>query len=294
MTGNANNPDDPFRNRKWLVGSATAGIYVASLITLNNAWYKDYPKSSFHTFNDSREWLQVDKIGHAWTAYNLSRASAATWNWAHGKQEIKKKQAVVLGSISGFTYLTVIEFLDAHSANWGWSWTDIGANFFGTGLFAVQELAWDEQKINFKFSAHIKKYDGDLRSRANELFGTNKPEKLLKDYNGQTYWLGVNIKSIFPCANLPDWLSVSIGHGAEGLFGGFENRAYDDNGNIVFDRQDIKRYRQWYLSPDIDFTRIKTNSKLIRTLLAGLNCVKFPAPALEFSNNKFRLRPLVF
>ena len=294
MTGNANNPDDPFRNRKWLVGSATAGIYVASLITLNNAWYKDYPKSSFHTFNDSREWLQVDKIGHAWTAYNLSRASAATCNWAHGKKEIKRKQAVVLGSISGFTYLTVIEFLDAHSANWGWSWTDIGANFFGTGLFAVQELAWDEQKINFKFSAHIKKYDGDLRSRANELFGTNKPEKLLKDYNGQTYWLGVNIKSIFPCANLPDWLSVSIGHGAEGLFGGFENRAYDDNGNIVFDRQDIKRYRQWYLSPDIDFTRIKTNSKLIRTLLAGLNCVKFPSPSLDFSNNKFRLRPLIF
>ena len=200
----------------------------------------------------------------------------------------------MLGSITGFSYLTVIELLDAHSANWGWSWTDIAANVSGTGLYAIQELMWNEQKIDFKFSSHIRKYQPGLFERANDLYGTTKQERLLKDYNGQTFWLSTNFTTLFPRSNIHEWLSVSIGYGAEGLFGGFENIAYDENGNIEFDRRDIKRYRQWYLAPDIDFTKIKTNSRFLRTFLEGLNCLKFPAPALEFSNKKFRLRGLVF
>ena len=28
-----------------------------------------YPKSKFHFINDNREWLQMDKFGHAMTSY---------------------------------------------------------------------------------------------------------------------------------------------------------------------------------------------------------------------------------
>ena len=94
------------------------------------------------------------------------------------------------------------------------------------------------------------------------------------------------MKDFFPKTNLPAWLQVSVGTGAEGMFGGFENIGKDENGVIIFDRRDIKRYRQWYLAPDIDLTRIKTNKKGIRMLLYVLNVFKFPTPSLELSRGK--------
>ena len=102
----------------------------------NNTWYKDYPKTSFHTFNDSKEWLQMDKVGHAWAAYNAGRASTACGN---GPAFIKK--AAWIGGLSSTVYLTVIEFLDAHSAKWGWSWSDMAANILGSG-FIHQPATW--------------------------------------------------------------------------------------------------------------------------------------------------------
>jgi hypothetical protein len=56
----------------------------------------------------------------------------------------------------------------------------------------------------------------------------------LKDYNGQTYWASANFKSFFPKSNLPPWLGVSVGYGAEGLFGAEENVDTDENGNVYF------------------------------------------------------------
>jgi hypothetical protein len=279
-----------YKKRQWLVGGISAAGYGGSLIALNKAWYNQYERRSFHTFDDSKEWLQIDKVGHAWSAYNLSRASSAAWQWAG----LKKKKAIWIGSASGFTYLTVIELLDAHSARWGWSWADMGANFFGSALFASQELAWNEQRIQFKFSAHKKNYDASLSNRVNELYGISLAERLLKDYNTQTYWLSFNLRSFLPKSNLPKWLNLSVGYSSEGLFGGFENIAYDKNGMVSFDRRDIKRYRQWYLAPDVDLTKIKTKSKFLRTTFSVFNSIKIPAPALEFSNGKLKARAIVF
>ena len=32
----------------------------SSLVLLNEVWYKNYPKTPFHTFNDNDQWLQMD------------------------------------------------------------------------------------------------------------------------------------------------------------------------------------------------------------------------------------------
>ena len=273
-----------------IVGGTSVAVYATSLLALNNTWYKNFPKTSFHTFNDAGEWLQMDKVGHAWSVYNLSGLSTAAWKWTG----LSEKKSVVLGSITGFSYLTVVEILDAHSENWGWSWADMAANIAGSSLFATQQLLWQEQKIQFKFSAHRKKYEPELEIRANELFGQSLAERILKDYNGQTLWLSFNVNSFLHKKNIPAWLNLSVGFGAEGMFGGYKNIAYDKNGNVSFNRSDIKRYRQWYLSPDVDFTKIKTNSKFVRTILTGLNAIKIPAPALEFSNGKIKGRWFYF
>ncbi len=265
------------RKRVWTVGGGHSALYAGSLLVLNEAWYKGYPKQNLASFDDSKEWLQVDKFGHTWSAYGLSRVSARTWEWTG----MNKRKAAILGATSGFGFLTVIELLDARSAKWGFSWTDIAANTFGTGLYLSQQLAWQEQRISLKYSFHQKNYgDTVLRARARDLFGSSWTEGMLKDYNSQTYWLSANLKSFFKESNLPDWLNIAIGYGADGMYGGFENVAKDDAGNIVFDRRDIQRVRQFYLSPDIDFTKIKTNKKWLKRLFFVLQGFKFPAPAL--------------
>lgn len=268
-------------HRAWWLAAAHTGLYGGSLLVLNEAWYKGYPKRGFTSFDDSREWLQVDKVGHAWSAYNLSRASTASWRWAG----LSNRKAAWAGTGSGFAFLSVIELLDAHSAEWGWSWSDMLANGFGSGLFLSQQLAWGAQRIQFKYSFHPKKYTPpDLETRARQLFGKPWYEQLLKDYNGQTYWLSASPRAFFPKSAWPDWLNIAVGYGADGLMGGFDNKAYDEAGNLVFDRTDIPRRRQFYLAPDIDLTRIKTRHKWLRTTLFILNAFKIPAPALSVTN----------
>ncbi|MEO5564357.1 MAG: DUF2279 domain-containing protein [Chitinophagaceae bacterium] len=279
------------KTRQWLVGGATAAAYGGSLIVLNDTWFKGYAHTSFQTFNDSKEWLQVDKIGHIWSAYQSGRASTALWEWAG----IPHKKAVWIGGLSGFLYLTGIEFMDAHSAKWGWSWSDIAANITGSGLFMGQEFLWNEQRIQYKFSFHSNSYgDPMLEQRANDLFGKSFSERILKDYNAQTYWFSANLKSFFKQSNLPPWLNVAVGYGADGMFGGFENKWFDNLGNDVT-RYDVPRKRQFYLAPDIDFTKIKTNSKFLKTAFFMLNAFKCPSPALMIdSKGKARAYAVYF
>ncbi|HEX8332249.1 MAG TPA: DUF2279 domain-containing protein [Segetibacter sp.] len=273
------------KKRMRLVTAGNIIGYSGAMVGLYSAWYSKYPQTRFHIFNDNREWLQVDKVGHAYSAYAESYGSMEMWRWTG----ISRKQRIILGGLSGAAYQTVIEILDGFSEGWGWSWGDFGANVLGSGLLAGQELAWDEQRIRFKFSFHKKKYgSAELTERANELFGESTAERFIKDYNAQSYWLSANVKSFMPKSNLPPWLNVAVGYGAEGMFGGEENIGKDENGNVTFYRPDIKRYRQWYLAPDIDFSRIKTNNKVLRFTLGVLNVVKFPTPSLEFSNKKMR------
>lgn len=278
--------------RVWTVAGAHTALYAGTLVLLNEAWYKGYPKTSFQVFNDSREWLQVDKVGHAWTAYQLSRLSMASWRWAG----LSKKQQVWLGGLSGFAFQTVIEVLDAHSAEWGWSWADVAANTFGSGMLIGQELAWGEQRISFKFGFHRMQYPQSLQERrANDLFGASLPERMLKDYNGQTYWLSANLRSFFKDCNLPPWLNIAVGYGASGMLGGFANQWTDPTTNLPVDLSGtVARHRQWYLAPDIDFTRIKTRSKFLRSVFFCLNAFKLPAPTLALTNGKLRVYGLYF
>jgi uncharacterized protein YfiM (DUF2279 family) len=274
------------QQRSLLIGGIHTGVYGGMFVGLSAAWYKDYKKSAFHTFNDAGEWLQMDKAGHTWTVYTASRWSYGMFTWA-GEKNTK---ATLLSAGSAFAYMVSIEYLDGRSAEWGWSWPDVAANTTGAVLFAAQQLTWKEQKIVLKFSAHRVNYEPELLQRANDLFGKNLPQRLLKDYNSQTYWLSFPL----PGKKLSGWLKISAGYGAKGMLGGYENIGHDANGNVTFSRTDIKRLRQWYLAPDIDLTKIKTKSKLLRTAFYTFNSLKFPAPALELSGGKLHGHWLYF
>jgi hypothetical protein len=253
-----------------IVSEAVLGS--ATLIALNQAWYADYPRSKFHFKNDNTEWLQMDKAGHVYSAYHLGSFGANALKWSGAD----KKSQLLYGSTIGLTFLTAVEVFDGFSANWGASLGDVAANVSGTALFVSQELLWDEQRIVPKFSFHTTPY---ASARPNVL-GSSLSEQILKDYNGQTYWLSANIHSFFKSSKVvPKWLNIAVGYGAEGMITG-----KDEFVNTVFLPTD-KRYRQFYLSLDVDLTKIETKSHFVKTILTVFNAIKIPAPTFEIKGS---------
>ncbi|CAL1519575.1 DUF2279 domain-containing protein [Chitinophaga sp. MM2321] len=284
-------PDTTVHNRVWILSGVTLAAYGGGFAALNSAWYKGYPKSTFHFFNDAGEWKQVDKAGHIFSAYFEGKYSREMWRWSG----LPRNQQIWIGGLSGFAYQSVIEILDGFSTEWGFSWSDMAANAAGSALMIGQELAWNEQRIQLKFSAHPEKHGNDaLQQKADQLFGTTFWERTLKDYNGQTYWLSVNLYSFNKNTWLPKWLNIAAGYGAEGMYGGRDN-TWTDNHGMPHDYSQIQRVRQFYLSPDIDFTKIPTKRKGVRVIFQVLNMLKFPAPALEInSQGKARVHAVYF
>ena len=243
-------------------------LAAGTLIGLNQLWYADYPRSDFHFINDNSEWLQMDKAGHAFSSYHLGRFGSEMLEWSGAST----KKQLLYGAGIGFAFLTAVEALDGFSSQWGASAGDIIANASGTALYVSQELIWKEQRIIPKFSFHPTKY-ADLRP---EILGSSFSEQILKDYNGQTYWLSANLHSFFKDSKIPKWLNLALGYGADGMISGNEQNA------TFFSASNPQRYRQFYVSLDVDMTKIKTNSPFLKTFFSVLNTVKIPAPTIEF------------
>lgn len=267
----------PRRNAVIITEVALSSI---ALIGLDQLWYKDYPRSKFHTLDDNDEWLQMDKLGHVFTSYQIGRIGAEVLDWSG----VSEKNQLIYGSTLGFTFLTAVEVFDGFSEEWGFSWGDIIANATGTGLYVGQELLWKEQRMVLKYSFHQTQY-ATLRP---DKLGENFLQEMLKDYNGQTYWLSVNLHSFFKESKLPKWLNVAFGYGAEGMLTG-RNETLD---NQFVNQQ---RIRQYYFSLDVDLTKIKTNSSVLRTIFDVFNLIKVPFPAMEFNDeNGIKFHPIYF
>lgn len=246
-----------------------ASLGTLALVGLNQLWYADYPRSKFQTINDANEWLQMDKLGHVFSSYQLGKVGADVLKWSG----VRKKDQLIYGATLGFTFLTAVEVLDGFSTEWGFSWSDMAANAAGTGLYIGQELLWQEQRILFKYSFHQTKY----ATQRPETLGDGFLEEILKDYNGQTYWLSANMNAFFKSSKLPKWLNLAFGYGADGMLTG-----RDETVNNLFISQN--RQRQYYLSLDVDLSKIKTNSRLLRSLFDVFNMIKVPFPTLEFND----------
>lgn len=260
-------------NKKRLKTLAISEVAIgsATLIGLNQLWYADYPRSNFHFINDNAEWLQMDKAGHVFSSYHLGSFGANALKWSGAS----RNSQLIYGSTLGLAFMTTVEVFDGYSKNWGASLVDIAANVSGTALFVSQELLWREQRIVPKFSFHTTPY---ASARPNVL-GNSIQEQILKDYNGQTYWLSANIFSFAKSSKIPKWLNLAFGYGAEGMI-----TANDEFTNTVF-LPESKRYRQFYLSLDVDLTKIETNSHFVRTILTVLNSIKIPAPTIEIKGS---------
>lgn len=261
------------RLNRFIVGSSVA--YGTSLVVLNHLWYKDSKQQSFQFFNDNAEWKQVDKLGHFFSAFYLSAATSSVLQHC----DVPARKSDLAAAITGFAVLVPIEIFDGFSDAYGASTGDLLADAGGALFYLGQKRLWNEVRLHPKFSFQRTSY---AAQRPNVL-GDGLASELLKDYNGQTYWLSVDMDKFMP---FPKWLNLACGYGAQGMI-------------YARDRQQVEAglslpHRQYYLGIDPDLTAIRTRSRMLKTVLWVANMVKLPAPALEFSSNGTRFHLFAF
>lgn len=270
---------DSMRIRKYFTAGAGLALTTGSIIGLNELWYKNYPRTRFQFFNDNNEWLQMDKAGHLMSSYTISRMSYEAMKWS-GYSE---NTCIWLGGSVGLIYLSGIEILDGKSAQWGFSWGDQIANFSGSTLFILQQKFFQDQFVTLKFSYS----NSPFAMLSSDQLGRNFQQRILKDYNGQTYWASCNISRFLASdADFPSWLNVAIGYGASGMTGA------NFNVNSV---NNFQRTREFYLSFDADLNKIRWPRKWMKTAAKILSFIKLPSPTLEMrSDGKVKMHALFF
>nr|WP_240699308.1 DUF2279 domain-containing protein [Spirosoma sordidisoli] len=256
------------------VVAGTAAFYTVTLLVLRKQWYKK--RVPFHAFNDNREWLQMDKVGHAATAYCMSRGGYELMRWSG----VNERTSILTGGLLALLFQSTLEVFDGYSEGWGFSKGDMLANAAGTALFMGQQYGAGQQIVTLKYGFRKTIFP---QYRPN-LLGKTTGQQLLKDYNGQQYWLSVNLASVVPVGpQFPRWLNLDIGYSGSGMIGGHDNpRVWDANGNEVR----FERYRQFFISPDADLSRVGTFSPSLQRFIGTAQFFKIPAPTLEFSRVK--------
>lgn len=281
------------KKRAAYAATLASTAYTTFSIGFYNAWYKNYPMSSFHLFNDYGEWNQMDKAGHVFSGYFQSLLVHQGARWAG----LSDGKAMLSGIIASTMFQTTMEVMDGFSDQWGFSLGDVAGNTIGLSAFYFQQKYWKEQKITLKESSWPRTYDNrkfkstdgkneiSLRERAAKLYGTSWGEKALKDYNVQIYWASFNPRMISnDWTKWPQWLNLAVGYGADNLYGGFNNKFEIDG--YAYDFSQLKRQRQYYLALDYDLRKVKTKNHFVKTMFNILNIYKFPAPALEYNSQE--------
>ncbi len=251
---------------------------MGGLSFLQYIWYHNKERVPFHYFNDNKGWLQLDKYGHALTAYKES----FTGYYGLRKAGVSKTKSLIYGGPLGFVLQAPVEIYDGLYEGWGFSWGDIIANTSGSALLVAQELLYGDQIIKLKMSYQRSK----MAEQKPWYLGENQLQSFFYDYNGHTYWLSANLNRIVPHSKIPNWLNIAFGYSGENMYSEFYNKG---------DFKYIQRYRQYYFSIDIDWTKISTKHKAVRVLLDAMMVVKLPFPTLEYSGpNGIRIKGFYF
>ena len=250
---------------------------VISLVGINEVWYKNYARSDFHFFDDLKEWNGMDKIGHACTSYQLNKISHSLFE----KNNIKKP--LLKSSVYTFGYMLGVELLDGYSTEWGFSIYDVIGNGLGTILYTFQERKFKNQAFKIKFSSNKSTYASCRPS----LLGENRLQQILKDYNGQTYWLTFNYNELWnKRIKLFDYIDFAFGYSIDGFTGGHNNPEISSCNCLINDCNNLKRTSQFIFSVDLNTSKIKNKHPILGKFLLPFDIVKIPFPAFILNNSK--------
>ncbi|MFT5780157.1 MAG: hypothetical protein ACI837_003118, partial [Crocinitomicaceae bacterium] len=276
-TGNAQRsffePADSLQKGRFIgiTSGITAG-WAGSMIGLSQVWYSKVEKSSWHTFDDSKNWLQMDKVGHFYISYKENQFTSDLFRWTG----LDYNKSLWIGTGVSIGYQTTFELFDAFSKDWGFSWSDVAANSLGTVSYTLQSYFWQEERIIPKFSY----YPTEFAEYRPEVLGGNFTESLLKDYNGQTYWLSFSPGTFFKESGIPEWACFSFGYSAHAKLVGDQEFYQDPISGTTFNSQ-----REFIFSLDIDFSKLPIKRPWLKAIVRHFNYFKVPFPALILRGN---------
>jgi hypothetical protein len=275
-------PDSVNKGRLYVVAGAGTAIYAGGLSYLGFVWYRDQERVPFHLYNDGKGYLQMDKLGHGYVAYQQSLMAYRALRWAG----VDHKKSLIWGGSAGFLFQLPIEIFDGLYEGWGFSWWDVAANAAGSAIFTAQQAFLKDQPVLIKFS-----YSPSGYPKYHHILGTNELESFFLDYNGHTYWLSANLGSLSGKDFFPPWLNVAFGYSANGMIFEFDNPEFYRGEPFPH----LERYRQFFFSLDVDFTRIPTQKRWLRSVFSALNMLKVPFPAVEINRvDGVKMRPFYF
>jgi len=260
------------RRRLWWVAAILLVGYVGVMALLMIAWYGAGLQEQFTWFDDSAEWLQLDKLGHVLVCFQISRAAMGLLRWA----EADKPLILWVGGPMGFWMFSPAEVLDGFSPAYGASLPDLISNAVGSAWAIWSWHRWQGFPLPFKHSWLPSPW-APLRP---DLLGSNYPQQFVKDYNGMTLWLSLNLRTLLPHAlarRVPAWLNIAVGYGGEGMLGGYGKLPEW----VIAGRE----YRQWYIGPDLDLDALAPRYPWARTPLFMVNALRLPMPALRYDRD---------
>ncbi len=246
----------------------TAAVDVAGYYRLKDLQYH-WPTTKFHTINfklDFETYKLMDKYGHFMHAYFASDLFSRGYRWSG----ISGENSIYYGALSGWLWMLQIEIADGFFEAWGFSWGDLIFNTLGSGFSLMQQLYPEtlgglQPKVSYHESEALR-----------ERKYSNGAKSMIDDYEGITWWLGVNAFHYMPESiqkNYPGWLKpfgLALGYSANG---------------IADDPQGGERVLLFGLDYDLRKLSFGDDSDLLRFLKNELNIIRLPLPAVKITPN---------
>ena len=229
-------------------------------------WYDELDPTRFNWQDDYGKWYQVDKAGHAYSGFQLTRLSTELLR----SSGMPQKKAYAWGAAVGMGLMLPIEIMDGLTDEYGFSGSDVAANALGAGLATGQYFLWGEIRIHAKFSFNLAPLD-TLTTHTGETFG----QRFAQDYSSHTYWLSFEVGKLTGQRTGPlSWVNLTAGYGIDQMAHPeiWYHRNYDS----------LRPRQQFYIGLEPNLTGlIKTRNKWVKGLLFALSAYKLPGPTLE-------------
>ena len=242
-----------------IVSGITLGTVIPVHIYQQNAWWQG-PRAPFRFENDWVYALNVDKLGHMYAGYLLSRVFRYSLEWSG----FSEHTSVFYGSVLGLSYQMYVEVEDGFHRVYGFSPGDALFNILGATIPLAQWTFPVLRNFTLKYSYWPSPgYTSELK--------TGQGKAFLDDYQGTTVWLAMDPHFFLGRSlsdALPSWLGLAFGVGARDL---------NESGG---------GRRQATLALDYNFSRIETGSSFLQALLTVVDFFHLPAPGIRLDGKR--------
>ena len=262
LTVRAQDTSDVKPGRVILLGAVTLGTVIPVHIYQQRAWWQG-PRGPFRFENDWVYALNVDKLGHMYAGYVLSRTFGSMLRWGG----ISDHASTFYGSVLGLTYQMYVEVEDGFHRVYGFSPGDAFFNTLGAAIPLAQWTFPALRNLSLKYSYWPSSgYRSELKSGQAKAF--------LDDYQGTEVWLGMDPHFLMGeslARAVPSWLGLAFGVCARDLNEAGGGRRVET------------------IALDINLSRIATESDFLRAVFTLLDYIHFPMPGIRFDGTAFRV-----